>query len=255
MQDYLLFQLYAPLVSWGEQAVGEERPSADHPSRSALLGLLAAALGIERENDQQHQLLANLCRFGSKQYATGLSMRDFHTSQVPPANKKIQYLTRREELQATKLNTILSFRSYQQDSLHIVALWLAPQTITTASFTMKQLQQALITPHYHLYLGRKSCPLAIALQPKIICTKTLKNALDSYPVDDHLMKVLVNKKIGSRYYWESPKGETDHSGLQYTYRVPRYDQPISRQRWQFASRDEYVYLSTDKEDTLCTSVK
>ncbi len=44
MDNYLVFQLYAPLAAWGGQAVGQERPSDDHPSRSALLGLLAAAL-------------------------------------------------------------------------------------------------------------------------------------------------------------------------------------------------------------------
>ncbi|WP_295540003.1 CRISPR-associated protein Cas5, partial [Thiolapillus sp.] len=51
MDDYLVFQLYAPLASWGGQAVGQERPSDDHPGRSALLGLLAAALGIRREEE------------------------------------------------------------------------------------------------------------------------------------------------------------------------------------------------------------
>ena len=46
MTDYLLLRLYGPLASWGEIAVGESRHSAVQPSRSALLGLLGAALGI-----------------------------------------------------------------------------------------------------------------------------------------------------------------------------------------------------------------
>jgi CRISPR system Cascade subunit CasD len=48
MSRYLLFQLYAPLVSWGAPAVGEVRHTDTIPTRSALLGLLAAALGIPR---------------------------------------------------------------------------------------------------------------------------------------------------------------------------------------------------------------
>ncbi|HLD44337.1 MAG TPA: CRISPR-associated protein Cas5, partial [bacterium] len=49
--DYLVFQLRAPLSAWGETAVGEYRPTSNYPSNSALLGLLAAALGIDREDE------------------------------------------------------------------------------------------------------------------------------------------------------------------------------------------------------------
>ena len=51
MADFLVFQLYGALASWGDIAVGEYRPSQGHPSKSAITGLLAAALGIEREDD------------------------------------------------------------------------------------------------------------------------------------------------------------------------------------------------------------
>ena len=47
---YCVFRLYAPLCSWGEIAVGGERRSAFHPSKSAIIGLIAAAMGLERED-------------------------------------------------------------------------------------------------------------------------------------------------------------------------------------------------------------
>jgi CRISPR system Cascade subunit CasD len=53
MSRYLLFQLYAPLVSWGAPAVGEVRHTDTIPTRSALLGILAAALGISRDNEEE----------------------------------------------------------------------------------------------------------------------------------------------------------------------------------------------------------
>ena len=233
MQDYLVFQLYAPLVSWGDQAVGQERPSADHPSRSALLGLVAAALGIDRSAEQQHLELADSCHFGMKLCAPGLAMRDFHTAQVPPNNRKIKHLyTRHDELAAEKLGTILSFRSYRQDSVSIVALWLEGD----GEYVLGQLASALQSPHFHLYLGRKACPLALPLNPVVNTCESMKQALDDYPLAAELSR--LTGKEQSRYYWEP----SDHSGLQETFRVPRYDQPISRQRWQFASRDEAVYL-------------
>ena len=46
--ETLVFQLEAPLSSWGDVAVGEYRPTAEYPGQSAILGLLAAALGIDR---------------------------------------------------------------------------------------------------------------------------------------------------------------------------------------------------------------
>src|SRR6266699_2816470 len=47
-QEYLVFRLYGPMCSWGDIAVGEVRPSTMHPSKSAILGLVAAALGLKR---------------------------------------------------------------------------------------------------------------------------------------------------------------------------------------------------------------
>lgn len=236
MRDYLLLQLYAPLVSWGDQAVGQERPSADHPSRSALLGMLAAALGIDRSDDTAHAHLAGACRFGIKLYNPGLALRDFHTAQTPPENKKAHHRhTRRDELREEKLGTILSFRSYRQDSLSVVALWLDNE-----GYLLQDLSAALNRPHYHLYLGRKSCPLALPLNPLIVQSETLKAALDGYPVNEGLQRL---RQPEVRYYWEV----CDHSGMQQeSWRAPRYDQPLSHRRWQFVSREECVCLAREE---------
>ncbi|MFZ1386140.1 MAG: type I-E CRISPR-associated protein Cas5/CasD [Thiolinea sp.] len=236
MRDYLVFQLYAPLVSWGDQAVGQERPTADHPSRSALLGLLGAALGIERDDEAQHQQLSDACYFAVKLYAPGLALRDFHTAQVPPQNKKAKHLfTRKDELSEPKLGTILSFRSYQQESLSVVAVWLEGQS----AYDLTQLQQALQQPHYHLYLGRKSCPLAAPVNPLILKATNFAQVLDHYSIDGCLFGLFKDNQ--PRYYWEQTAG--CETALKASYRVPRYDQPLSRARWQFVSREEYVLLT------------
>ena len=51
------------MAAWGSTAVGEVRPSAPHPTRSALLGLLAAALGLRRDDDERHEALGRMLRF------------------------------------------------------------------------------------------------------------------------------------------------------------------------------------------------
>ncbi len=50
MSQYLIFQLHGPMASWGVDAPGEVRHTHELPSRSALLGLLAAGVGIRRDN-------------------------------------------------------------------------------------------------------------------------------------------------------------------------------------------------------------
>ena len=231
MDDYLVFQLYAPLAAWGGQAVGQERPSDDHPSRLALLGLLAAALGIRRDAEAEQQALSDACRFGIKLLAPGLALRDFHTIQVPPSAKNQQHLqTRRDELREPKLGTMLSYRSYRQDALSLIAV-----TGGDGHYSPDRLRDALLEPVFPLYLGRKSCPPALPLNPEVIPAPDLKTALDSYCITPSLAK-LCGKS--SRYYWEAGM----KSGMNHDFQTPRYDQPLSRQRWQFAPRDEFVCL-------------
>lgn len=234
MDDYLIFQLYASLASWGAQAVGQERPTDDHPSRSALLGLIAASLGIHRDDEEKQLELSNACRFGIKLLASGLVMRDFHTIQTPPATKKQKHLqTRRDELNEPKLGTILSYRSYYQDSVSVVAV-----TSDSSRYGAQQIADALLKPFFHLYLGRKSCPPALPLNPKIVSADNLKSALDDYDV--YQLDEFLNLET-PRYYWE----EGVNAGMNHDFRTPRYGQPISRQRWQFAPRDEFVCLGGD----------
>ncbi|RMG34587.1 MAG: type I-E CRISPR-associated protein Cas5/CasD [Gammaproteobacteria bacterium] len=231
MDDYLVFQLHAPLAAWGGQAVGQERPSDDHPGRSALLGLLAAALGITREQEQAHERLRDACHFGVKVFSPGLALRDFHTIQVPPEARGQGHLqTRRDELREPKLGTMLSFRSYRQD-----ALCLAAVLSSNADYSAERLAGALLEPVFPLYLGRKSCPPAAPLNPELIPATDLRAALDRYCIDPTLARLQTG---APRYYWE----EGMNSGMRHDYRAPRHDQPLSRRRWQFAPRDEYVFL-------------
>lgn len=191
--DYLIMRLYAPLSSWGTLAVGEDRPTASYPTRGAILGLLGAALGLKRTDTKQLQDLANSIGIASKTYSAGTILRDYHTIQTPTTSKGTTFYTRKQELQSAKIETILSSRDYREDGLWIVAIWLLSDTASKTSdanddtnnsdsvtykYTLEQLQQALKYPVFTLYLGRKSCPLALPLSPSIVVADNLKSALD-----------------------------------------------------------------------------
>jgi len=249
MADYLLFHLYGPMAAWGDTAVGEFRPSQDHPSRTAILGLVAAALGILRDQEERLLALDRACRVAIRLDAPGELLRDYHTTQVPPQQRKVRHYTRREELAADKLHTILSQRDYRTDSAATCALALNPG----ATLTLEEIEQALRRPTLPLYLGRKSCPLALPLAPKIVQAETLADAFANHPgCLTRLTELTAELRAwgdgiappeATRLYWEA-----DEPGMQATLTYPRRDRLRSRQRWQFETRQEcQATLSTEKQ--------
>src|SRR5262245_59936868 len=83
MKPYLLFRLAAPLAAFGTVAVGERRPTWDRPSKSQALGLIAAALGIERADEPRLATLAAGLGFAVRIDAAGGLAIDCHTAQAP----------------------------------------------------------------------------------------------------------------------------------------------------------------------------
>lgn len=234
--QYLVFRLYAPLASWGEPAVGETRPSATHPGRSAILGLLAAALGIRRD---QHEALARLSdslRVAVRQLSPGTLIRDYHTAQVPGHDPKARRRTRRDETQGPKhrLHTILSSREYRCDGYWRIAVSTTPD----GAWDLAELAEALRRPHFALYLGRKSCPPSAPLAPQVIEAEGIREALTRplQPITEPAETATRHLGIGleTAFAWEGDAGDLDAQETRYPY-----DQPLHRGRWQFTSRAEH----------------
>lgn len=248
--ETLIFQLQGPLSSWGEAAVGEYRPSADYPSQSAILGLLAAAFGITRDDEAGQRALRASCRMAVGVLAPGRLLRDFHTAQVPGRAdlKKRPQATRRDELALPKsdLNTILSTRDYRQDAAAVVAL----QALDGAQYSLASIADALRRPKFVLYLGRKSCPPAAPLHPVILDAASVSAAMTTYvqelpPLrpersDRRPAPALLLKKIA----WGDDFGVDDVTliGQPRHMSVLRKDQVLARDGWQFGDRREHIAL-------------
>jgi CRISPR system Cascade subunit CasD len=244
MAEYLVVQLYGPMAAWGDIAVGGYRPSFAHPSKSAIIGLLAAALGIRRDEEERQKTLAEACTFAVRVDVMGTLLRDYHTAQVPPEKKGVTYHTRYSEL-ARNLNTILSSRDYRCDSAYTVAVGLRDGS----KFTLQRLSDKLRKPDFTLYLGRKSCPLALPLNPKIVSAVNFKEALREVTLSPYLQP-LATEITHVGIYWDD--GITSGFEQDEIHVITRRDTPLSRKRWQFSERREY-YASVGKEETPCTS--
>lgn len=133
----LLLRLAAPLQSWGDSAKFEVRGTGREPTKSGVVGLLAAALGISREDADALRPLNSL-RFGIRAEREGTLLRDFHTAK----DAKTAYVT---------------YRDYLSDAVFLAGVESVDETY------LQTLLYALSHPVYPLYLGRRSCPVTLPL--------------------------------------------------------------------------------------------
>jgi CRISPR system Cascade subunit CasD len=243
MREFLLFTLYAPLAAMGEVAVGERRVSAAAPGRSAVLGLIAAGLGIERREEAAHRALDLGYGVAVRVEAEGTLLQDYHTAQVPPRRKGRRWSSRREELAGPKLGTVLSVREYRSDARHTVALWAED----SPPYRIEDVGAALRRPRFILYFGRKACPLGLPPAPRIVEADTLADAFARFDAgmpeaeretrtDLDLLPETINVRA------DASAGAFLGDGLVVRQIGRRRDAVVSRRGWQFGLRDELYAL-------------
>jgi CRISPR system Cascade subunit CasD len=253
MPEILTFALVAPLAAFGAIAVGERRSGWDRPARSAVLGLIGACLGIEREDDAAHAALAEQYGLALLCHAPGTLLADYHTGQVPPAKAKRRFATRAQELVAPDLNTILSRRDYRSGAWHLGALW---ARAAAPRWSLAELVTAMRRPCFVPYLGRKSCPLGLPLAPAIdaqaadaVAALLARHEGGPEAGLPALRDRLAGKPEGELTIAldapapDSVPGDPGHVAAQDPRRRRielRRDQPRSRRRWQFDLRAELV---------------
>ena len=151
--QFLLFTLYAPMAAMGDIAPGERRMGFARPARSAILGMVAAGFGYERD-DPRHAELEDGLNFAVRTDVPGRPFTDYHTARTPQQRKNAVFRTRREELQAEDINTVLSVREWRSDCIYTIALWLRAE----AAGSLEEIASALRRPQFTLYFGRKAGP-------------------------------------------------------------------------------------------------
>ncbi|WP_185803189.1 type I-E CRISPR-associated protein Cas5/CasD [Pontivivens nitratireducens] len=217
VEAHLVFTLGATLAAMGDLAGQERRGSWNWPGRSAVIGLMGAALGIRRDGDFQ---ALDALAIAVAEFETGTPMRDFHTVQtVPTAVVKFPQ-TRAAALRdaGDRVNTVLTQRDYRCDVLYGVAV---------RGAGLEVIAQALRHPVFTPYLGRKSCPLNTPLAPLIVEASSAVEALAHVQVPEwHAASV-------ARLIHEEP-GMGHGPELQ---RSARHDRASERDRWHFSSRE------------------
>ncbi|MEU9737173.1 type I-E CRISPR-associated protein Cas5/CasD [Streptomyces sp. NPDC048002] len=132
----LSLRLAGPLQSWGASSRFTRRTTESAPTKSAVIGLLAAAAGLQRDDDRALAPLAGL-RFAVRIDQPGTRIRDFHTAHHPVSGASMP----------------LSERFYLADAVFVAAL-------EGDHALLASLHAALLNPVYPPFLGRRSCPPA-----------------------------------------------------------------------------------------------
>lgn len=166
----LVLRLAGPMQSWGGPSRFNRRETLGEPTKSGLVGLLAAAQGRRRQ--EKIEDLLDLT-FGVRTDQPGTLLRDFHTVSdyrgrgLPIATVDAKGRQKRRPTAASQL----TYRFYLQDAVFVAAVE-APEPV------LATLVDALRHPAFPLALGRRACPPAhpLLVVPSEVETSTWPGA-------------------------------------------------------------------------------
>lgn len=141
----ILLKLKGPMQSWGTSSHFETRNTDYYPSKSAVIGIIAACFGYRRDQgqDQEKAIKAlNELDFALRIDQPGMLLRDYHIA------KKYQETGEVEQQYVTK-------RYYMEDAVFVVAISHADDE------RMEKIYEALKHPYFSPFMGRRSCPVPL----------------------------------------------------------------------------------------------
>ena len=220
MPRYLILRLDGPMQAWGTHTFEDFRPSNQFPTRSGLLGLLGACLGIDRRDQASLQQLDTSVEFTVRVdqavlrpntekplSKNAVKLPDFHT-----------VLAARKVDGSANKNAVMSRREYLYDAAFTVVIGAKP----AASVTLEAIAAALRQPFYTPVLGRRSCPITRPL-------------LDGAPIEASDAKAALASAlpVGGLIYAEGDMVSTQPLRIR--------DAPIRGRNRQFGTRQVYVH--------------
>ena len=136
----ILLKLSGPLQSYGTSSYFQTRYTDYYPSKSAVLGLLAACLGYRRDEEEKLRELSTL-KFAVRIDQQGGLLKDYHIA-----------ITDKEIVEIPQ--TYVTNRYYLEDALFVVALSGMDELIDT-------LTKAIKSPYFQPFMGRRSLPVPV----------------------------------------------------------------------------------------------
>ena len=209
----LLLRFAAPMQAWGADSRFDIRKTNREPTKSGVVGLLAAALGLQRDAPL-NELTA--LRMGVRVDREGVLLRDFHMVH----GEKSSYVTT---------------RYYLCDAVFLVGVFSEDEVL------MRRLEEAVRNPAFPLFLGRRSCPpegrVCLGLR-----AMTLEDALTSEPSLAAHGAFQQNERL--RMVLEDPRGTARLRDMPISF------SPFDRQYGYRAAREIWLDQPTNEHDPM-----
>lgn len=149
----VFIRLEGPLQSWGDTSKLVIRRTMDAPTKSGVLGLVCCAMGLPRKAACDRLRELNTLAMGVRIDRPGTRWWDYHT-----VGARVGILNAKGEIkinaQTKEPETLITRREYLADASFLVALH-------GDSALIGRVADALASPVWPVFLGRKSCPPAV----------------------------------------------------------------------------------------------
>ncbi len=218
MTSFLILQLDGVLQAWGDHTFEDFRPTVGFPTRSGLLGLLAACLGIDRSDIKNLSALDRSVyftiraedRYVEDKGCATLRITDFHTVQN----------ARKVDIRKSNEYPVVSRREYLCDAVFSVAV----EQSAHVDYSLAQIEAAVKKPIYTPFLGRRSCPLNRPLFAAYVDAENALEALNKF-----------SPRLGTMY--------SDSPLLEHDRELRLRDMPQYGRVRQFATRRVFIHAS------------
>jgi CRISPR system Cascade subunit CasD len=195
------------MQSWGSRSKFDDRLTGREPTKSGVIGMIAAAFGYKRYDTEKIRELSRNLRLGVLVEREGELFYDYQI--VKHSNpKKQSWVTK---------------RYYLADTAFVIGLEGEPALLETV-------KQALTHPYFPLCLGRRSCPPVGRLVLEIT-ERPLREALLAYAPARKQTRMLL---------------ESDNSGYLVNDAPLSFDRAHRRYGFRYV-RSEYVGAQADEE--------
>jgi len=159
----LIMRFQAPMQSWGTQSRFTDRDTGIEPSKSGVIGLLCASMGIDRNENIDHLAALKMAVRADRE---GIVKYDFHTAMnVIKASG------------SPNNNAVISKRYFLADAVFLVGIESDDIAL------LEKINHSLKNPIWPQYLGRKSFVPSkpVSLTDSIFIDKNLEEILREYP--------------------------------------------------------------------------
>lgn len=169
----LSFYIDSPLQAWGSSSKFQYRETNGFPTKSAVVGLIAAAMGIDKHATDEGERLKPLvklnCTVVKLEKAIGgvTRLQDFHTVGGGYDKKASLYqkLSIPVKASGAPFGTVITRRSYLTDAAFAILLEGDDAPL------LEKIHESLQNPVWGVWFGRKACLPATPLSPHVSDTR------------------------------------------------------------------------------------